>query len=951
MMRRLAGLSVLLLVVGGIVPIRAHGADGTAPSAIQSIALEGARQDMLKTQLTEIVSWVEALLADIATNEGVSEGVIASASDMRGRLNAIVQLRLVPARAFLTQAMHDRQKVAPAQQLIELAARDLGSLLLQAGVSQATEVFATELREIIAAQEELQKAAGPPAAAPAADRVAKAQTDLAARVTALTSDLAALRDVPRDPLAAVRLARARKIVEEGEVAASMRRVGRVWTDQPLDAAVLQAAVLRHLRESVLKLRPDARLEELVRARRVAEEIADSQRTLRIAIAGLTAAALEGQKEGLRLEQQRMLIPLEQFGEAIEIDQPLQIATQRGSDAAEALLRGDAQAAMAGQTHVEDAIALVLVKIDGQIDDLSSLGRARRRMLDAAARVKSLTRLQGRAESIRNSAYELELADEDLSGVAATQQQLAQDITRFQSQLGGDGPLGSALGRPLRKAARAGESAAEALRVSNIDDAMPHWFELEETLNEALSTAARELGVLESLWVFSQATADIRVLRSALEDIQAEQADLRADVESAQRDGRTVLDLTDQQSLLTQAAQQVQENVGLIREAVQMDGPVSQAVAAMSRAVDRLGLDQPEQAIESIRQAIAGLQDGRDAASRLITQIELLTAEMNTALQLSGRAREILDRQIDLRETTEEVAVAEFSRLAGEQDVIHAEAMVLTALNVAPKVESAFRLATDEMVAAIGELNVPARGPAVEHEQKAENALREGVKALVDYINSITITIVQGTSSEDMNWVPSWLDGMQGLLILATDQNELRELTSRTPDSLLPSYVDEEAAYQERAVEISKGFNVFTPFEGRIIGWEHIEVAAAEMGKARATLEDRVKDPAITHQQKAEKELRIAFALNVVQMVSELEDFVLVVGGGGTILDVPIPFSPDIWLNFSPNTAKGNDPSGEMKGEWNSLVDRDRSALHENFARELPLEYRKLLKDYYQSLAR
>jgi hypothetical protein len=31
--------------------------------------------------------------------------------------------------------------------------------------------------------------------------------------------------------------------------------------------------------------------------------------------------------------------------------------------------------------------------------------------------------------------------------------------------------------------------------------------------------------------------------------------------------------------------------------------------------------------------------------------------------------------------------------------------------------------------------------------------------------------------------------------------------------------------------------------------------------------------------------------------------------------------------------------------------RDRAALNENFARELPLEYRAILKDYYEKLTK
>jgi len=37
-------------------------------------------------------------------------------------------------------------------------------------------------------------------------------------------------------------------------------------------------------------------------------------------------------------------------------------------------------------------------------------------------------------------------------------------------------------------------------------------------------------------------------------------------------------------------------------------------------------------------------------------------------------------------------------------------------------------------------------------------------------------------------------------------------------------------------------------------------------------------------------------------------------------------------------------------EWEVLGKRDRAALNENFARELPLEYRGLLKDYFERLA-
>jgi len=231
MKKKLVSLLLLLLIVGVVAPSRGRGEDSDA-SAIQLIALEGARQAMLETQLSELVTRVDELLADIATNEKVSEAVTTSVSDIRSRLAAIRQMRLVPARELLNQAMKEQQKVIAAQHYIELAARDLASLLLQAGVSQASEVFAMELREIITVQEKLQETAGSTSAASATQSPVKEQIDLAERLAALTSELAALDHVPRNPLAAVRLARARKIVEQGEVVASMRQAGEAWTTSP-----------------------------------------------------------------------------------------------------------------------------------------------------------------------------------------------------------------------------------------------------------------------------------------------------------------------------------------------------------------------------------------------------------------------------------------------------------------------------------------------------------------------------------------------------------------------------------------------------------------------------------------------------------------------------------------------------------------------------------------------
>jgi hypothetical protein len=918
----------------------ASGEQGN-PSALQLIALEGARQAMLEAQLSEIVTRVDDLLADIGTNEHVNEAVTASTSEIRSRLEAIGQMRLAPARELLNQATKDQQKAAAARQVTELAARDLASLLLQAGISQASEVFAMELGEIITAQEKLQDNASSTRDGSASQAAVKRQRDLAERVAALTGELAAVDQTTGNPLAAVRLARARKIVEEGKVVESMRQACAFWTRAPLGVAAWHAQALRQLRQSLLKLRPDASLEELVRARNVVQEIMDSQRALRTRIAALTSANFEGQKEGLQLQQERMLIPLQEFGETIGVGMPMQVARQAGRRAAESFQGGDSDAVLAAQVRIEDAMVLARVQISNQIDRMNSLSRTRRKMLNAAARMKSLTELRDRAEWIRNSAYEMATAGDGLAGVATAQQQLAQDIARFQSQLPEDDHFASAIAQPIGKAAQICEAAVKPLRDSSIDEVMPHWLKLEGILDETLDIATGELSVREKLWTFSQASADIRQLGASLEDIRSELAGVRTKIESAHRDGRTVLDVTDQQSILTQAAQQVQETVGIIGEALPMNEPVGLAIASMTEAVENLRQDRPEAALESVDQAIAGLNVGHETKTRLVEQLELIPMELNSALELNGRAMDILQRQMDLRETTVEASEEELKRLTDEQGAVHAETKTMISLTVAPEAVGAFRLACDEMGAAIGDLRIPARDLAVEHQRIAELALREGIQILDKLISAL---ILAAENRDDDVKVAAFLDGIQSLILLTAAQKEHLELTQQTPDSLLPLYVQKELEFSDRAKEISLGPNMLT-LEGRIAGWEHIEAAAQGMEQAAATLEARAKEPTITHQRAADKELRVAIAMNVYELAMSLEPPELF-----EALDLPDLDPKGHWFNFIKGSPAGKIVTGK-KGEWNSLVERERSALHENFARELPLEYRQLLKDYYRSLAK
>jgi hypothetical protein len=56
------------------------------------------------------------------------------------------------------------------------------------------------------------------------------------------------------------------------------------------------------------------------------------------------------------------------------------------------------------------------------------------------------------------------------------------------------------------------------------------------------------------------------------------------------------------------------------------------------------------------------------------------------------------------------------------------------------------------------------------------------------------------------------------------------------------------------------------------------------------------------------------------------------------------------VGFLSDFVSGEAPK-DKKSEWEILGDRNRASLNQNFARELPLEYRATLKDYYEKVAK
>jgi hypothetical protein len=126
----------------------------------------------------------------------------------------------------------------------------------------------------------------------------------------------------------------------------------------------------------------------------------------------------------------------------------------------------------------------------------------------------------------------------------------------------------------------------------------------------------------------------------------------------------------------------------------------------------------------------------------------------------------------------------------------------------------------------------------------------------------------------------------------------------------------------------------------------VSMCSAREGTAASKLKGASASEAITSQHQAGERLRYV-------LISYINEFLVVPAPAGpsdpAVTDPVESLGDDLTL-YSPGAISGSKPKGGRQ-EWQVLGRRDRAALNENFARELPLEYRAILKDYYERLAR
>jgi hypothetical protein len=940
--------------------------DPTADSFLPTCQLEAIRQEMVREQLVATAAEVQALLDDLAANQ-VSDAVeSASLAALRDGLRGIASDHVARAADLLrAQVGAQSRDPQPAIAAVNDAARELAGWVMQRGIDAAREVFAREThmlaRELAGLRLRLITATPDQAEA-----LAKGHQQVAAWTDRLLDQLTHGMRYDQRPLAVLGLnrrihdLRSRMITDAIRSAATLAREGKT-----AEAATAQYPLIRPLLEAEFTMRTGAEFAVIQQLREQLNSLISGQRDLLATCEGLAdpgERAPELRKRQTMLRDALVLAPLPAIPAPRTRLFDLAMPPAPPSDdlrlRAEALMTESIGRLEAGA--IGDAVARQREAIESlrEFDTIltrwsselaqKSLGVSSL-VSDATNRAGVLDQLETRQIGLIEQTEEAALDEKNPEALVTDQQALATEIEDFRKELSGgeSGPAKEALpllGR-LGAVAQAMNLASAALREKRVEDALEPQEEAAAALIEARAIAEGQLvqlNLLQQLIAFEQA---VGMASDGMADIVGGQHDLLEATQAADEKGLQAL-LAPQKNLL-QCLTDIAPSLDLVAARLDVGTPLVFAASDVEDALPAMEDGDAEDAAEIQEIAVESLAKVQGLVAEIATQTGYVAEIVEFLHEAQSDAAALAFRQRQLRENTDaNDTLAQQQALASDTGN---HGRILT--EVAGTID--LRNLDETMKEKLGDLElvVDFTAPAVHMNQAAEllqsgqpatDAMRDAEKALAANSQQLLVIITMLNGLPGITVTHADLPELHRLIAvldLASKQRKLLRLTTGTADKDLPALATAQtklAAAAAKFIEGGTSHPLLAGAHGRLMP---IAAALSASNKADAAGAQQAVDQTLRH-----FIIEQALILNTatppasassepVESEAETDDL----------------YESDT-VGFVADFVSGEAPK-DKKSEWEILGTRNRAALNQNFARELPLEYRATLKDYYERVAK
>lgn len=914
---------------------------------IQTFQQEAIRQDLMRDRINVLQKQMNGLVEDLAANNLSDAEQAASLVQLAAGLQVIADEHVGRAASMLREvtALADETKPgrdpASAIQAINSAARELALLVFQLGFKDAADVMARELHATSQAQAalRLQTIIRGEAEAAGDEDLAKAQTRLAEETARLLAATPRNKEsTSTDALVAFNLSRMVNELLRSGADTKMKEAGAlILKDDSDKAARLHAGLIASLLRAEFRLRRGAEYEALTNARDLFNELAAGQKQLREEGADISAAKLARSQAALHRQLHLLLMPempaptpklYDRVAPSAPPVDDVLVAAEHAMRAALTRIEAGDRAAAAGHQQQAQAAFEKLAEIAGlRMEAMTKRARMKAAVLISGKQAQQLLTFEERLLMLLEQTEDAAHDNAKTASLAGMNQALADDvgrlihnIVRWKQAQASSSEDDLALIESLRRVAGCVGKATTLLKENKPDDAI----EFQEQALDALEEAA---GLNEELTATRTTFTKVLTLTESvlapspkLVEIEAEQIEMAALTEKAKPEEHPGLVIP--QKNLIHAVNAVVSSLDPLAHKIESGTVLLFAKEDMDAAAIGLETDDIEDALDAQSFVVESLQELR-------AKVDHVTPQYRYVLEVTENLYEIVPQSTMIRTGTRQW----LEKAEGAPDAAALKTRIRAFGEQLQKLtgEEIYVANARQLESLIGS------GAVGEGAESALDALLADAEAMQLLMDNLAYLI---TPPLDLAYIPTptpEVKLLEDVLLLAAHHKDLsRQTRTAAPEQL--------ADFAAKHRELLSRCAAFIP---RSNSHPRLVAAHRHLSEAVAKLDASNLDAASSSHHEAGEMLRyfiLEYTLKYVMIPPTGPQ-----DPGSNDSDQEIVEQLVLEL-FEPGALTGDKPK-DGRLEWEVLGRRDRAALNENFARELPLEYRAILKDYYERLTR
>jgi len=931
-------------------------------SFIQSCQLEAIRQEIVRKHLNDLADQIGTLLGDLAVNNVSDAPQGESLKEVRSALLTIAKENISRAAELLrAQVGHEditsnARHPMHAARVVNTAARELGSLVLLRDIDSAQEVFARETHMLAQIQASVRWRTAAKEASVNLETLANEQGDLAAWTDRLISDIQDGMRYDKRPLAILRLTRSTKDLRSAQIEVTMHEASEsIRDDNTEETNNLQKNSGRTLLDAEFSVRLSGAYTTLIKTRNAMQSLAEAQANLSASVSAVDAETFKSQRKSFEDQQNvlrkklfTLLLPTvppprsRLFDQAPPkvppVEELMAVVDLAMANALSQLGNSNQELASSEQNRAESAL-IELTEIVQRWSVETGLQTQGLGMLVAATseRLSRIEEYEAKVVGLLDKTDIASSKEQQINSLVEPQLILASELAQFVQDLGEqnetepDRDLPPLLSR-LEQATRTLNKGAEFLKTNSVDDAIEHQGQAADALAEAYAMVTEQnerLSLLQDLLMFQRA---VGFANGYMADIVAEQRDLLAATEEGEIEA--ALKLMPQFRNMHQCIEDVAPLLDMVAARLDVGTPLAFAKTDFEDAMISLEIGDKLDAIDAQDVAAESLAQVQILVGEIQTQtgyvaeiVEFLHAASSESVMLRFRQRELRNRVNSDQHNATALAKEQAELFAS----VNAYAKKLTDATGMPEFKSPI-----EYITRVQEhLESGDSQAAFDEMVLAELTLTENTDALFVVISMLhglpRVEVIAQTEPELVRLID--------VLALASDHKTLFRNTQITTEQDLPALAIQQQALAIRCEEIAQA------------GDSHDLLVAASKSLAEAVTAFKTSDREVLKrtQNNADEKLRhyiVQQALFLNTALAPTVDSEGLATDDGEGSDSESAFAAGFISDF----VSGETPK-DSRTEWKVLGDRNRASLNQNFARDLPLEYRGLLKNYYERVAK